>query len=100
MTIALASRDVLLEVLEQEARELAGLLSVDQLVEEQVAAVGVLEGKGPVELAVDSVEERLVAVPAPRYVVVLEADQLFGPWGPGPEAGECGAVKPVEQLLR
>jgi hypothetical protein len=49
--VGVAGGEVLLEVLDEEAADLAGLFGVEQLVEEEVAAVGVLEGPGPVELA-------------------------------------------------
>ena len=50
-SLLLAAGEVLLEVLDQEARELGRLLAVEQLVEQQVAAVGVLERPVAVELA-------------------------------------------------
>jgi hypothetical protein len=62
--LCVACGEELLEVLDQEPPELRGLFAVEQLVEQQVAGVGVFEGPGPVELAVGGVEEGGIALAA------------------------------------
>lgn len=85
--VGVAAGEVLLEVLDEEAPELARLLAVEQLVEQQIGAVDVLECEASVELAARGVEERAIALAAGVDVLVAHALDLlcFGPTGPEDE---------------
>ena len=77
----------------EEPRELGGLLGVEQLVEQQVGAVGVLERPDAVELAVGGVEERAVALAAGVDVLVAEALDLLRLGAARPEHEQAGLVE-------
>lgn len=69
-SVGIAAGEVLLEVLDEQPRELAGLLGIQQLVEEDVDAVGVLERPRAVELAGGCVAERAITLAAGVDVLV------------------------------
>jgi hypothetical protein len=90
----LARGEVLLEVLDEESAELAGLLAVEQLVEQQVAAVGVLEGPAAVELARSGVEESGVPLSAGVDMLDLERHDLCGELMARPELAQRVPFEP------